>query len=83
MSVKEIRGKEQHAAGLVLPCDFRASSSAGTSEGSCPEAAQMSRYFPDVLPVPDSCPGLHTYPSLYSGAKVIGLNHAMDLQPGS
>lgn len=43
----------------------------------------MSRYFPDVLPGLDSWPGLHTYPSLFSGAKVIGLNHAMDLQPGS
>lgn len=77
MSVKEIRGKEQHAAGLVLPCDFRASSSAGTSEGTCPEAVQMSRYFPDVLP------GLHTYPSLSSGTKVLCLNYVMDLQPGS
>ena len=43
----------------------------------------MSRYFPDVLPVLDFCPGLHTYPSLPSGAKVLGLNHAKDSQSAS
>lgn len=43
----------------------------------------MSRYFPDVLPVLDFCPELHTYPSLLSGAEVLGLNHEKDSQPGS
>lgn len=43
----------------------------------------MSRYFPDILPVLDFCPGLHTYPSLPSGAKVLRLNHVKDSQPGS
>lgn len=27
------------------------------------KAVQMSRYFPDILPVLDFCPGLHTYPT--------------------
>lgn len=43
----------------------------------------MSRYFPGLLPVLDSCPGLHTYPSLPPGAKVLGLSHPEDPQPGS
>lgn len=48
-----------------------------------PKAARMSRYFPGVLPVLDSCPGLHTYPSMPPGAKVLGLSHPEDPQPGS
>ena len=47
------------------------------------KAVWMSRYFPDILPALDFYPGLHTYPSLPSGAKVLGLTHAKDSQPGS
>lgn len=55
----------------------------GQVRGAALKAVLMSRYFPDILPVLDFCPGLHTYPSLPSGAKVLGLNHAKYSQPGS
>lgn len=58
----------------MLPVTLGTDHQSGQVRIAAPKAVKMSRYFPGVLPALGSCPGLHTYPSLPPGAKMLGLS---------